>query len=50
MRDYIDDKFWKMFFGFISIVALSILFILVAKTADLKISSSKTANVINYNR
>ena len=48
MRDYIDEKFWKMFFGFISIVALSILFILVAKTADLKMTS-KTANVVNYN-
>lgn len=48
MRAYFDDNFWKMFFGFISIVSLSILFVLIVKTADLKISENK-ASVVNLN-
>ncbi len=45
MNKYFDENFWKMFFGFISIISLSALFVLVVKTVDLK--STNTASVIN---
>lgn len=46
MKKYFDETFWKMLFGFVSIISLSILFVLIAKTADLKFNSIK-ASVIN---
>ncbi len=43
MNKYFDDNFWKMFFGFISIISLSILFVLIVKTVDLKSENNKAS-------
>ena len=49
MREYIDEKFWKMFSGFVTLIALSIIILVAIKIhQNIQVeASASTASVVN---
>jgi hypothetical protein len=42
MKEYVDEKFWKMFSGFVTLIAISLAILIV-----IKVYKSKEASAVN---
>ncbi len=48
MKEYVDEKFWRMLSGFVTLLALSIIILIAIKVytdEQVKVSLPSTANV-----
>lgn len=54
MKEYVDEKFWRMFSGFITLIAVSLVLLIIIKAYKNKeviVNNSDTqASVVLFNR
>ncbi|MHB1316563.1 MAG: hypothetical protein ACYCZW_01765 [Minisyncoccota bacterium] len=50
MKEYVDEKFWRMFSGFITLIAVSLVILImvrVYKDKDVSVVNAQTSTIIN---
>jgi hypothetical protein len=48
MRDYLDEDFWKLLFGFIAIISISMIIVLATRVySESRSSRAITASILN---
>lgn len=54
MKEYIDEKFWRMFSGFITLIAVSLVLLIVIKVyknKEVTVNNSDTqASIVLFNK
>ncbi|MCX6703283.1 MAG: hypothetical protein NTV02_01150 [Candidatus Zambryskibacteria bacterium] len=52
MKEYVDEKFWRMFSGFVTLLVVSVIFLIAIKIHknSKSVPVETTASVINYNQ
>ena len=50
MKEYVDEKFWRMFSGFITLIAVSLILLIVIKvykTKEISVDSTQAAVIMS---